>query len=172
MKILAVIIIYFFIYYGDCFAQNTTIPEQVAVVFFAHKIAPIAIPEIKKIYYTGKTDSTISSVYMKCLVNDSLFSNRDTITLINSKVNPAIDNGFLIPQYYSIPKAIFCESMKLTDNRKKLKCKREGFVVVFNAIKIRNYSYVELFLFSMDNAIVSFIVELNQNNDVSNWCYE
>ena len=62
--------------------------------------------------------------------------------------------------------------MKPIGNHKKLKSHKEGFVEVFSAIKIRNYSYVEFYLFSLDNAIIAFIIELNQFNEVVNWCYE
>jgi hypothetical protein len=171
MKILLIVILLSLKLFGSACAQNSITPEGVALNFLVEKVLPKENPAIKKIYFQGKTDSLISSFNSTCFESDSLFSNRDTILLIISRINPTIENSFYIEKHYSTPKIIFNPQLKLIGKKaKKIKCKKDGYINVHNAIKIREYYYVELDLYSIDNSVISTIVEINNNNEIKNWC--
>ncbi len=152
------------------FDQNTDSPEQIALNFFVDVIWQNKYPQIKNIYFEGKTDSIITTFGSSCF--DTLFTNWDTIQLINSQKLSTIESILDTNHSFSQPKNLVNNKLRLIIEELKCFKKKKGVLSVNNHIKIKSSIYVRLDLFLVDDIIKTTIIELNENMNVKHWCAE
>jgi hypothetical protein len=153
---------------------QTIIPEQCALNYFVENIWKSEFSWINKIYYSGTTDSLNTCIGLNvCYLKNNSFSNKDTMQIIASRIDPSLANSFSIPHTYSKPIHLFNSKLLIESNTVSKKHNRRSAVLtVYNGIRIRNNFYVTICIGYQPGIYKTIEFELNKSCQILHYCID
>lgn len=154
-------------------AQYDLIPEQAALNFFINEIWSAKYPNIKTIYYSGETDSALSTPFGTCKELDSIFIDCQEFKLVNVSTKFLLDNGEYKPSYSST-QTIRNDTLKLLKKKNlqknhRLK-KRQAYLIVYNKYNICSITIIDILLYFHDYSTKVIVIMLDKKNNLKYWC--